>query len=363
MLHFSCRTSMTVRIKPGYVRGLAMKAALFKAPHEPLSLEEVTTPRPGPGEALLKVAACGVCHTDLHYIDHGVPTFKPPPLILGHEISGTVAQLGSPADGWKEGDRALLPAVYGCGRCRMCRTGRENICERMVMFGNNVDGGFAEFVLAPAKDLISLPEEIPLVEGAIIADAITTPYHAVVNRGRIRPGDQVLVIGCGGIGLNLVQIAAAMGARVIAVDLVQEKLDWARQLGAAEAIDAGAVERLDKAVRKSSGGGVDVAFEAIGLPETQQQAFACLRTGGRFVVVGFASQPMPLDSGRTMYRELEIVGSLGCRAVDYPRVLELIRQGRIKLQELVTSRYPLDRINDAFDGLRRGEGIRAVVVP
>ena len=340
-----------------------MKAALFKAPGQPLCLEEVPTPSPGPGEALLKVAACGVCHTDLHYLDHGVPTFKKPPLILGHEISGTVAQLGPSADGWKEGDRALLPAVYGCGRCRMCRTGRENICERMVMFGNNVDGGFAEFVLAPAKDLIPLPEEIPLVEGAIIADAITTPYHAVVNRGRVQAGDQVLVIGCGGVGLNLVQISAAMGARVIAVDLLQEKLDWACRLGASQAINAGTVERLDKAVRQATGGGVDVAFEAIGLPETQEQAFASLRTGGRFVVVGFASQPMRLDSGRAMYREMEIVGSLGCRAVDYPRVLELIRQGKIKLRELVTARYPLDQINEAFDGLRRGEGIRAVVLP
>lgn len=340
-----------------------MKAALFKAPGEPLSLEEVPTPQPGPDEALLRVAACGVCHTDLHYIDHGVPTFKKPPLILGHEISGTVAQLGSPAEGWKEGDRALLPAVFGCGSCRMCRTGRENICERMVMFGNNVDGGFAEFVLAPSKDLIPLPEEIPLVEGAIIADAITTPYHAVVNRGQVRPGDQVLVIGCGGIGLNLVQVAAAMGARVIAVDLVEEKLQWARQLGAVQAINAGSVERLDKAVRQATGGGADIAFEAIGLPQTQEQAFASLRTGGRFVVVGFASQPMRLDTGRTMYREMEIVGSLGCRAVDYPRVLELIRQGQIKLQELVTARYPLDQINDAFDGLRRSEGIRSVVVP
>jgi Zn-dependent alcohol dehydrogenase len=201
------------------------------------------------------------------------------------------------------------------------------------------------------------------VEGAIIADAITTPFHAVVNRGRVGPGDQVLVIGCGGIGLNLVQMAAAMGARVIAVDLLEEKLDWARKLGAQETVNPKAVERLDKAVRKLTGGGADIAFEAIGFPETQEQAFACLRTGGRFVVVGFASDPMRLDSGRTMYREMEIVGSLGCRAVDYPRVLELIRQGKIKLLELVTARYPLDQINAAFDGLRRGEGIRSVVVP
>ncbi|MDQ7029703.1 MAG: alcohol dehydrogenase catalytic domain-containing protein [Ardenticatenia bacterium] len=133
-------------------------------------------PEPGPGEVVVNVAACGVCHTDLHYTDHGTPTFKAPPLILGHEISGTVAAVGADVTGFEEGDRVLLPAVLTCGTCVLCRTGRENICERLRMFGNHVDGGFAEYVVAPAKDIFRLPEEIPLVEGAIIADAITTPF-------------------------------------------------------------------------------------------------------------------------------------------------------------------------------------------
>jgi 6-hydroxycyclohex-1-ene-1-carbonyl-CoA dehydrogenase len=312
---------------------------------------------------LIKVAACGVCHTDLHYIDHEVPTFKKPPLILGHEASGLVAALGADVKHWKENDRVLLPAVYGCGQCRMCRTGRENICESMVMFGNHVDGAYAEYVIAPAKDVVPLPAEIPLIEGAIIADATTTPYHAVVNRGRVQPGDQVVVFGCGGIGLNIVQIAAAVGGQVAAVDIVDAKLDWARRLGAATTINAGRVERIDKELRKLTGGGADVAFEAIGNPVTQTQAFAAVRTGGRFVVVGYSERPITLDIGRVMFRELEILGSLGCRAVDYPRVLDLVRQGKIKVAELVTARFPLDRINDAFDALRRSEGIRSVITP
>jgi len=340
-----------------------MKAAVFHAAHEPLRVEEIPTPQPGPGEALVKVAACGVCHTDLHYIDHGVPTFKKPPLVLGHEVSGTVAGLGTGAERWKEGDRVLLPAVYGCGQCAMCRSGRENICEKMVMFGNNVDGGYAEYILAPAKDLIALPAELPLVESAIIADAVTTPYHAVVNRGQVKPGDKVVVFGCGGIGLNLVQVAAAVGAQVIAVDIVDQKLEWARGLGAQAVINAKGVERIDKEVRKLTGGGADIAFEAIGNPVTQAQAFACIRTGGRFVVVGYTDKPMTLDTGRVMYREMEVIGSLGCRAVDYPRVLELARQGKIKVKELVTAQFPLNEINAAFDLLRRGEGIRSVIVP
>jgi len=340
-----------------------MKAAVFPGNGTPFSIEEVPTPEPGPGEVLVKVAACGACHTDLHYLDHGVPTFKKPPLILGHEISGNVAAVGAGVEQWKEGERVLLPAVYGCGQCVMCRNGRENICQRMVMFGNNIDGGFAEYVLAPAKDMFSLPDDIPLEEGCVIADAVTTPYHAVVNRGDVKPGDQVVVFGCGGIGINIVQLASAIGARVIAVDLVDEKLEWARKLGAAETINPTGIERIDKTIRKMTDGGVNVAFEAIGIPETQQQAFACLRPGGRFVVVGFSGKPMQLNTGRTMYLEMEIIGSLGCPAADYPRVLSLVQQGKIKVKELVTARFPLDEINSAFDTLRRGEGIRSVIVP
>jgi propanol-preferring alcohol dehydrogenase len=340
-----------------------MKAAVFYGANQPLRVEEVPDLTPGQAEVLVKVAACGVCHTDLHYIDHGVPTFKKPPLILGHETSGTIAGLGSGVERWREGDTVLLPAVYGCGECTMCRTGRENICEKMVMFGNNVDGGYAAYILAPAKDVLSLPDEIPLVEGAIIADAVTTPYHAVVNRGQVKPGDRVVVVGCGGIGLNLVQIAAAVGAKVLAVDIADEKLEWAKRLGAEVTLNSKQYDRVEKEIRKLTGGGADVSFEAIGNPLTQAQAFASLRTGGRFVMVGYSAEKMNLDSGRVMYREMEIVGSLGCRAVDYPRVIDLARQGRIKVKELVTARYPLEEVNTAFDGLRKGEGIRSVVIP
>ena len=340
-----------------------MKAAIFNGSEQRLIVDRVPTPSPRSGEVLVQVAACGVCHTDLHYIDHGVPTFKKPPLILGHEISGTVSQIGADVEAWKEGDRVLLPAVYGCGHCKMCRAGRENICSKMIMFGNNVDGGYAEYVLAPAKDLFHLSESIPLREGAIIADAITTPYHAVVNRGQVRSGDRIVVYGCGGIGLNIVQIAAAFGAQVIAVDINEEKLTWAKKLGAHETINPKHEERVSKTIRKMTDGGADIAFEAIGLPETQQQAFASLRTAGRLVLVGFATKPMQLDSGRTMYKEMEIIGSLGCPAADYPKVLSLIEQGKIKIKEIVTSHFSLEDINDSLDLLRQGVGIRSVIIP
>lgn len=312
---------------------------------------------------LVKVAACGLCHTDLGYIDHGVPTFKKPPLILGHEISGTVAGTGKGVNSWKEGEHVLLPAVYGCKHCRNCRNGRENICERMVMFGNNIDGGYAEYVIAPANDVFALPEEIPLVEGAIIADAITTPYHAVINRGQVKPGDKVVVFGCGGIGLNIVQMAAAVGAEVVAVDVLDEKLAWATRLGAKATLNADKFERVDKEVRALTSGGADVGFEAIGNPAVQEQTFSSIRNGGRLVMVGYSAKPMTLNSARVMYREMEVIGSLGCPPVDYPRVIELVRQGKILVSDLVTAKFPLDEINAALDGLRKGEGIRSVITP
>lgn len=339
-----------------------MKAAIFYGPGQPLKIEEVPTPQPKPGQVLVKIAACGVCHTDLHYTDHNVPTFKKPPLILGHEATGVVAALGRGVTGWAEGDPVLLPAVYGCGVCDACRQGRENICDQMVMFGNNVDGAFAEYIAVNQHTLFALPPELPVIESCIIADAITTPYQAVVNRGRVKPGQTVAVFGCGGIGLNIVQMATVAGGQVIAVDILDDKLEWARQMGAVTTVNPGQVARVDREIRKFSGGGVDVAFEAIGLPDTQETALASTRNGGRLVLVGYSARPMTLNSGRTMYREMEIIGSLGCPASEYPKVIELARTGKIKVKPLVTARFSLDNINDAFDTLRRGQGIRSVIV-
>jgi 6-hydroxycyclohex-1-ene-1-carbonyl-CoA dehydrogenase len=342
-----------------------MKAILFHGAGKALELSEVPTPKPIAGQLLVKVSACGICHTDLHYIDHGVPTFKAPPLILGHEPSGIVAGVGEGVKNFKEGDKVLLPAVLTCGYCGNCRTGRENICDNMVMFGNHIDGAYAEYVLSPAKDTLHLPDEVPLQEGSIIADAISTPYHAVVNRGQVKAGDNVVVFGCGGVGINTVQIASAVGASVIAVDVVPEKLAMAKKFGAREVINAKEVERIDKAVKKLTGGGVDVAFEVIGNPATIQSAFSCIRKGGKTVVVGYTDKNVELPASKIMFFEQEVVGSLGCRPVDYPKIIEMARTGKIKVKELVTNRFPLDKINDAFDLLRSHDPnvIRSIVIP
>jgi 6-hydroxycyclohex-1-ene-1-carbonyl-CoA dehydrogenase len=341
-----------------------MRAALFLGARRPLEVVDVPTPDPGPGEARVRVAACGVCHTDLHYVDHGTPTFRKPPLVLGHEAAGTIDALGPGVEGWREGERVLLPAVLTCGDCYYCRSGRENICANMRMLGNHVDGAYAEYLVAPARELLRLPEEIPLDLGCVIADALSTPFHAVKNRARVRPGDTVAVFGTGGVGLNLVQLAAAAGARVIAVDARRERLELARRLGAVETVEVEpAGEPAERRIRALTGGGVDIAFEAVGKAATLEAAFGSLHRGGRLCVVGFSPDTPAWPASKIMFHELEVVGSLGCRPVDYPPLIAMVAAGRLQLEPLVTGRFPLEQVNVALDACREGRGVRNVVLP
>ncbi len=339
-----------------------MKAAVYNGA-ESLEVLEVPTPSPGAGEALVRVVGCGMCHTDLHYLDHGVKTFKEPPIILGHEAAGIVAQLGDGTDETAVGDRVLIPAVLSCGRCRYCRGGRENLCDNLVMPGNNFDGAYAEFVVIPSSQLVPVPDTIPLERACVIADALSTPYHAVKHRGRVRPGDVVAVVGCGGVGLNVVQCATLAGGRVIAIDVNEKRLEIAKDLGAVMTIDPNQVERLDKHVRSLTDGGVDIAFEAIGNPKTIRSAYSLLRRGGRLCVIGYSADDLTLSAAKLMYYELEVVGALGCGGGEYPEIIGLVEAGRLRLEPIVSGSIPLDDINDGFDRLRRGEGVRWVVTP
>ncbi|MFQ6082072.1 MAG: alcohol dehydrogenase catalytic domain-containing protein [Candidatus Aminicenantia bacterium] len=342
-----------------------MKAAIFYGPNQPLKIEEVDKPGIEDNEILVKIAACGVCQTDLHYIDHGVPTFKQPPMILGHEPSGIVEEIGSKVKNLKVGDHVLIPPVFSCGTCYNCRIGRENICNNMIMMGNHIDGAYAEYTKAPAKDCLPLPEELPLEEASIIADAISTPYHAVKNRAKVNLGDTVVVFGCGGVGMNVIQIATAAGGSVIAVDLVDKKLELAKKLGATHTINPTGKEdkELLKEIKKLTGGGADIAIEVIGNPKTIELAYNSVRPGGRLCQVGYTHENVLINMGKLMFREIEIVGSLGCRPVDYPKLIEMVRTGKIQLAPIVTHKFKLDEINEAFDTLRKGEALRSIVIP
>ena len=340
-----------------------MKAAVFHGGDKGLKLEDIAVPKIASDQILVKVAACGVCHTDLHYIEHGVPTFKKPPIVLGHEASGIVEEVGADVTNVKKGQRVLIPAVLTCGHCTACRLGRENICSNMQMLGNHFDGAYAEYVAVPAKDVLDLPESIPLEEASIIADAISTPYHAVKNRAQVKPGDTVVVFGCGGVGINAVQMAAAVGGYVIAVDVNPRKLEWASEFGAAETINAQEVERVSKAVKKLTGGGADIAMEVIGNPRTIEEAFECVRVGGRLCVVGYTHEAISIVAGKIMFKELEVVGSLGCRPVDYVPLIRMVEQGKVDVKRQVTHRFGLDEIGKAFEVMKEGLSLRSIVVP
>lgn len=340
-----------------------MKAAVFHGGDSGLRIEDIPVPTVKADELLVKVAACGVCHTDLHYIEHGVPTFMKPPIVLGHEASGVVEAVGADVRTHEVGRRVLIPAVLTCGRCGFCRMGRENICSDMKMLGNHMNGAYAEYVAVPAKDVLALPESIPLEEASIIADAISTPYHAVKNRARVRPGDVVVVFGCGGVGINAVQLSAAAGARVIAVDVNDRKLTWARAFGAAETIHASQVDSVAKTVKRMTGGGADIAMEVIGNPRTIEEAFDCVRVGGRLCVVGYTHERISIVAGKIMFKELEVVGSLGCRPLDYVPLIRMVEQGLVEVKKLVTHRFKLDEIDRAFAVLKEGMSLRSIVVP
>ncbi len=340
-----------------------MQALVLTAVGGPLEAKELPRPEPAAGEARVEVSACGLCHTDLHYLDHGVATAKSPPLVLGHEISGVVDALGEGAASPPVGQQVLVPALLPCGRCGYCRGGRENLCPDAKMPGNHIDGGFAKYLCVPAKDLVPLPPGIDPISGAVIADALTTPYHAVVERAQVRPGERVAVIGCGGVGINVVQFAAAAGAEVVALDVSEEKLAISRELGAEATINVAKVENPARELRKHFGEGADVAFEVVGRPETIALGFSALRRGGRLCLVGYSANPAALPANRAMFFEYTVLGSLGCPPASYPKVIDLVRRGKVRLDPVVTQRLPLLRFQEGLRALRQGEGLRTVLLP
>jgi D-arabinose 1-dehydrogenase-like Zn-dependent alcohol dehydrogenase len=341
-----------------------MKAAVFHEPHRPLVLEEVCRPRPGDGEVLVRVVASGVCQSDLHHIDRGIPTYLPPPLVLGHGAAGVVEQLGPDTRGRTVGERVLLPALLPCGECQSCRQGSENLCDQPEMYGNSIAGTYAEFVVAPARYCIPLPEGISLEEGALLSHAVATPFHATKNSARVGPGETVVVFGCGGYGTSVVQCAVALGAGlVIAVDRSESRLEVARRLGAGETLNPDRVTQVDKEIRKLTPAGVDVAFETLGNRDALRTAFDSVRRGGRLCMVGYSRHDLPLPLRKIVRLKIEVTGCQGCAVTEYPRLFDLVGRGMIQVSPIMTGKVPLEKINDAFELLRRGEGLRTLVLP
>ena len=342
-----------------------MKAAILYQARQPLRIEELEMPEVGGDDVLIKVASCGVCHTDLK-VAEGRNRFTPP-TVLGHEVAGTVEQIGPHCKEFRVGDRVIIGMRYKCGRCRYCLRARDNLCERRpappalkkpdgtAVTRWNV-GGFAEYVAVPEYMLFKVPDGIPMEEASVVGCRVTTAYNAVKHRGRLEPGDSALVIGCGGIGLNTIQFLKCFGAYpIIAVDIAEEKLDAAKSFGATHMINASAEDPVKAAV-KLTDGGVDKSFEAIGNPKTADQIIQATRPGGTATIIGgLGSGPFTISSGSFVTREITITGVSSRQANDVEEVFQMAKLGRIALKSLIAKSYRYDEINQALSDLEHGK--------
>jgi alcohol dehydrogenase len=353
----------------------------------PLRIQEVELDPPGPGEVLVRIAAAGLCHSDLSVINGDRP--RPLPMVLGHEAAGTVEEVGPGVDDLARGDPVVLVFVPSCGHCLPCMEGRPALCEpgaaangagtllsgarRLRRDGEPVNhhvgvSAFAEYATVSRRSLVKIDPELPLDEAALFGCAVLTGAGAVINTAGVRPGQTVAVVGLGGVGLCALLAAVASGAReIVAVDLLPEKLAFARQLGATMTFDA-REERAAEAIREATRGGVDFAFELAGSAKALELAWAITRRGGTTITAGLPhpSARLPVPIVQLVAEERALKGSYIGTAVparDVPRLIELFRKGRLPVDRLVSGRLSLDEINEGFDRLARGQAIRQIVAP
>lgn len=345
---------------------------VMRRPGEPLALEPFAPAAPGAGEVLVEVAGCGVCHTDLGFYYDGVRTNHPPPLVLGHEISGRVREAGAGAEQWK-GRAVLVPAVIPCGACDACRRGKGTICAAQKMPGNDVHGGFATHVTVPAAGLCAVDEArlsragLSLAEVSVVADAVTTPYQAAVQAG-VGPGDLAVVIGVGGVGSYAAQICAALGAGVAAIDVDPAKLERVAGAGLkldARAHDARALKKAVAAFAKERGLREREwkLFECSGSAAGQAAAWSLLVHGATLAVVGFTLDKVEVRLSNLMAFHARALGNWGCDPALYPAALDLVLDGKVQVAPFV-ERRPLAEINQVFhEAHARLLSRRAVLVP
>lgn len=333
-------------------------AYVLETPAAPLVAREVSTPDPGPGEVVVEVLACGLCHTDLGFADGSVRPVKPLPLVLGHEVVGTVVAAGRDVT-LAPGRRVIVPAVLPCGDCAFCRAGRGNACPNQKMPGNDIDGGFATHLLVPAAPLVpldGLPAGLDARDLSVVADAVSTAYQAV-RRAGLAAGDFAFVVGAGGVGGFVVQIAHALGATVAVCDVKPERLTQLTAHGADHTADVR--DRAPQEVRKelhglARAGGVPSLrwriFECSGTPAGQTLAFGLLGRGATLLQVGYTPKTVEVRLSNLMAFDATVHGTWGCPPEAYPDVLDLIADGRVVLKPFIDY-APMSRINDLLDAL------------
>lgn len=332
-----------------------MRAVVYDGYLEPLRVADVDNPVPPPGGVVLRVEAAGLCRSDWHSWhghDDDIPAF---PHVPGHEFAGTITAVDAQVTRWRVGDRVLAPFVCACGRCLVCETGNHQVCPHQWQPGFDGWGGFAEFVALPEADtnLVRVPRDMEMVTAASLGCRVATAYRAIVLVGGIRAGEEVVVHGCGGVGLSAVMIARALGGRVTAVDPSPAARALAMRFGAAVTLDPTAGD-LVASITEATDGGPHLSLEALGRAETCRLSIESLRRRGRHVQVGLLSpattrDPVPMHL--VIARELQVLGSHGMAAHDYPELLDLISAGRIRPDLMVTRTIGLDEVAAAFSAI------------
>ena len=359
-----------------------MKAAIMRAVGAPLAIEDIRLDTPRAREVVVRTVATGVCHSDLHVLEGSLP--NPLPTVLGHEPAGVVEAVGSEVRHVAPGDHVIGCLSAFCGTCEYCVAGRPYLCDgealmrpagdspRLAKDGETITqfvhlSAFAERMLVHENALVRIRTDVPLDRVALIGCGVTTGLGAVFNRARVQAGQTTAIIGCGGIGLAVVQGCRIAGAgRIVAVDTVPWKLELAARLGATDVVNAAEGNPVPRVV-ETTAGGVDYAFEAIGLPATVRQAVRMTRKGGTTVMIGVvpAGTSVELPGADLVLREKAILGCMmGSNRfrTDIPRYVELYRSGQLRLDEMISARIPLERVNEAFEAMRRGTAARTVVV-
>ena len=358
-----------------------MKAAILREVGKPLEIEEVEISKPGPREVLIRTAAAGVCHSDLHFIEGLYPTRMP--IVMGHASAGVVEQVGADVRYVKPGDHVITCLSVFCGHCEMCVTGHMSLCDnpetrrdrndepRLAQAGEEITqfadlSSFAEQMLVHEHAIVKIREDMPLDRAALIGCGVTTGMGSVFHTASVEPGSSVAVIGCGGVGLSAINGAALAGAaRVIAVDMVVSKLDMAKTFGATEVVDASKSDAVE-AVKELTGGGVQYSFEAIGLKSTAEEAFRMLRPGGTATIIGMIPAGVKIElTGSAFLQEKKIQGSMmGSNRfrVDMPRFVDFYLDGKLHLDQMVSKRIALSEVNSAFDDMKGGNVARSVIV-
>jgi 6-hydroxycyclohex-1-ene-1-carbonyl-CoA dehydrogenase len=332
----------------GEIMPVTAEAYVLETPKTPLVRRSLQVPAPGPTEAIVEVIACGLCHTDLGYADGSVPTKKGTPIVLGHEAVGRVVEAGKNYESLI-GSTVLVPAVLPCGECAFCKAGRGNACPNQKMPGNDIDGGFSTHFLVPAQPLIKIGATANAAALSVVADAVSTAYQAIL-RAKLAAGDVAIVVGSGGVGSFVVQIAHALGARVLACDIIAERLSLIAQYGAEQTINLANLDpkELRKQVR-GFGKGVPTLkfkiFECSGSAPGQVTAYGLLERGATMMQVGYTPSKVDVRLSNLMAFDATLHGTWGCPPEVYPGVLKLIEEGKVKLDPFIAY-GPMSKVND-----------------